>query len=244
MRIQRALARAGIASRRKAEELVAAGRVRVNDSVAQIGQVIDPTQDRLTIDGRVIDIAPREATWFALNKPAGTMSTRRDTRGRPTVFAFVPDVPGLTYVGRLDYDTEGLLLFTTDGTAAHALTHPSREVERVYEATVKGDVEAAARRAAKGVELEDGPVRLVSARARPAPAGHLSIFEVTLTEGRKREVRRLCKALGLYVQRLRRTRYGPITLGGLAEGEYRELTANERTSIAKLVEKETRGQTP
>jgi pseudouridine synthase len=245
MRIQRALARAGVASRRKAEDLVAAGRVRVNGAVAQIGQVVDPEHDRLTIDGREIAVVPREATWFALNKPAGTMSTRKDTRGRPTVFEYVPDVPGLTYVGRLDYDTEGLLLFTTDGTAAHELTHPSREVERVYEATVKGDTEAAVRRAVKGVELEDGPVRLVSARARRATRGDLSIFEVTLTEGRKREVRRLCKALGLYVQRLRRTRYGPVALGELPEAEYRELSAKERAAISKLVRSRgSRGQTP
>ena len=229
MRIQRALARAGIASRRKADALVQAGRVRVNDAVAQIGQIVDPTSDRLTIDGAAVDILPRDATWFALNKPAGTMTTKRDPRGRPTVFNFVPDVPGLTYVGRLDYDTEGLLLLTTDGDAAHALTHPSHEIERVYEATVTGDAKLAAQRAMQGVTLDDGPVELASAKARLE--GKEWIFEVTLTEGRKREVRRLCKALGLYVQRLRRTRYGPVRLGNLASGVYRELTAREREAI-------------
>lgn len=233
MRIQRALARAGVASRRKAEALVQAGRVRVNDAVAQVGQIVDPASDRLTIDGASVDIAPREATWFALNKPAGTMTTKRDTRGRSTVFSFVPDVPGLTYVGRLDYDTEGLLLFTTDGDAAHAMTHPSQQIERVYEATVTGDAAAAARRAMQGVTLDDGPVHLVSARARRD--GAQSIFEVTLTEGRKREVRRLCKALGLYVQRLRRTQYGPVRLGNLASGVYRELTPRERSAIHRAI---------
>jgi 23S rRNA pseudouridine2605 synthase len=236
MRIQRALARAGIASRRKVEALVQAGRVRVNDAVAQIGQTVDPEHDRLTIDGKTIDIAPRAATWFVLNKPAGTMTTKRDTRGRPTVFDYVPDVPGLTYVGRLDFDTEGLLLFTTDGTAAHSLTHPSREVERVYEATVTGDAPAAAKAAMKGVVLEDGPVSLVSARARRDAGSDNWIFEVVLTEGRKREVRRLCKAVGLYVQRLRRTRFGPIRLGELGPGSYRELSAREQAEIQRLVE--------
>jgi 23S rRNA pseudouridine2605 synthase len=229
MRIQRALARAGVASRRKADELVQAGRVRVNDALAQIGQLVDPASDRLTIDGAPVDIAPREAAWFVLNKPAGTMTTKRDPRGRPTVFSFVPDVPGLTYVGRLDLDTEGLLLLTTDGDAAHALTHPSHEIERVYEATVTGDAKLAAQRAMQGVTLDDGPVQLVSAKARREDAAW--IFEVTLTEGRKREVRRLCKALGLYVQRLRRTRYGPVRLGNLESGVYRDLTARERSAI-------------
>ncbi len=236
MRIQRALARAGIASRRKAEALVQAGRVRVNDAVAQIGQTVDPEHDRLTIDGKAIDIAPRAAIWFALNKPAGTMTTRRDPRGRPTVFEYLPDVPGLTYVGRLDLDTEGLLLLTTDGTAAHVLTHPSREVERVYEATVTGDAPAAAERALSGVTLEDGPGSLVSARARRGEGRENWIFEVVLTEGRKREVRRLCKGLGLYVQQLRRTRFGPIRLGDLTPGGYRELSAKEVAEIRRLVE--------
>ena len=236
MRIQRALARAGIASRRKAEALVQAGRVRVNDAVAQIGQTVDPEHDRLTIDGETIDIAPRAAIWFVLNKPAGTMTTRRDPQGRPTIFEYLPDVPGLTYVGRLDLDTEGLLLLTTDGSAAHALTHPSREVERVYEATVTGDAPAAAERAMKGVILEDGPVSLVSARARSTEGRENWIFEVVLTEGRKREVRRLCKALGLYVQRLRRTRFGPISLGDLPPGSYRALSPREQSALQHLVQ--------
>jgi 23S rRNA pseudouridine2605 synthase len=236
MRIQRALARAGIASRRKAEALVQAGRVCVNDAVAQIGQVIDPASDRLTVDGRPIDVRVGEPVWFVLNKPAATMTTRRDTKGRPTVFRYVPEVPGLTYVGRLDYDTEGLLLMTTDGSAAHALTHPSRAVQRVYEATVTGDAPRAVQQAMRGVTLEDGPVRLVSARARHETGSDRWLFEVTLTEGRKREVRRLCKALGLYVQRLRRTRFGPIQLADLPLGAYRGLTPRERAAIQALLE--------
>lgn len=240
MRIQRALARAGIASRRKADALVQAGRVRVNDVIATLGQVVDPASDRLTLDGRPVDIAPREAVWFLLNKPAGTMTTRRDTRGRHTVFSLVPDVPGLTYVGRLDYDTEGLMLLTTDGDAAHALAHPSQQIERVYEATVTGDAPRAAQQAKHAVMLEDGPVRVVAAYAR-RESDHW-IFEVTLTEGRKREVRRLCKALGLYVQRLRRTRFGPIQLGDLPTGAFRDLKRSELAAIQDIVARSREGR--
>ncbi|MGQ0538349.1 MAG: pseudouridine synthase [Gemmatimonadaceae bacterium] len=233
MRIQRALARAGVASRRKAEELIAAGRVRVNGETARTGQAVDASRDRLTIDGVAVDIAPRAAVWLALNKPAGTMTTRSDTRGRRTVFDLLPDIPGLTYVGRLDYDTEGLLLFTTDGDAAHLLTHPTSAIERVYEAVVTGDARSAARVAKRGVTLPDGPVRMTFARARPW--ADRWVFEVGLTEGRKREVRRLCKALRLVVHRLRRTRYGPVQLGLLAEGAHRTLTDREQAAILHAI---------
>ncbi|HJU66587.1 MAG TPA: S4 domain-containing protein, partial [Gemmatimonadaceae bacterium] len=127
MRIQRALARAGIASRRRAEELVAAGRVLVNGVPARLGQVVDAESDRLEVDGAPV-ARPQAEQWIVLNKPGGYVTTRSDPQGRRTVFELVPNVPGLTYVGRLDYLTEGLLLFTTDGRAAHALTHPSREI--------------------------------------------------------------------------------------------------------------------
>jgi 23S rRNA pseudouridine2605 synthase len=204
--------------------------VRVNGDVAQIGQIVNPERDRLTVDGRDVDIRPRTAIWYALNKPAGSMTTRSDPRGRPTVFDYVPDIAGLVYVGRLDLDTEGLLLMTTDGTLAHALTHPSSGVERVYEATVSGDLDAAVRRAMyEGVVLDDGPVQLIAVRG--LRRGSDQVFEVTLAEGRKREVRRLCKALGLFVQRLRRTRYGPIALGELAAGSYRELQPAEIAAL-------------
>src|SRR5687768_14648641 len=192
MRIQRALARAGIASRRAAEELVEAGRVTVNGTVATIGQVVDPVRDEIAVDGtRVAKSQPLErATWLVLNKPAGVLTTRKDPEGRRTVFDLVSDRPGLTYVGRLDYMTEGVLLLTTDGDAAHRLTHPSREVERTYLATVRGDAAAAARRALAGVELEDGPARASSAAARSLGRGRWAL-ELTITEGRTREVRRL-----------------------------------------------------
>lgn len=233
MRVQRALARAGIASRREADRLVAAGRVTINGAVAQTGQLCDPARDTIAIDGEKVVVAVRSTTWIVLHKPSGVMTTRADPQGRPTVFDLVDPVPGLVYVGRLDFLTEGLLLLTTDGTAAHALTHPSREVERTYVAIVRGDAAGAARIARGGVELEDGPVHPVDVRAEPLGERRWT-FEITLVDGRTREVRRLCESLGLTVERLVRTRYGPVELGELPPGESRPLTASERAIIEAL----------
>ncbi len=233
MRLQRALARAGVTSRRQAESLIVAGRVRVNGEVAHVGQVVDPATDRIEVDGRRIG-TPAPPRWLVLHKPPGVMTTRRDREGRPTVFDLVPAIPGLVYVGRLDYLTEGVLLFTNDGAAAHALTHPSREVERTYVAAVRGSVGAAVRQARRGVQLEDGLVvpRAVNASSR----GHgVWEFEITIAEGRNREVRRLCEALGLAVERLVRTRFGPVALGSLASRAHRPLTARELRAIKDLV---------
>lgn len=232
MRIQRALARAGVASRRAAEELVAAGRVRINGELASTGQSVDPATDKITVDGKPV-AAPTAVTWLVLNKPTGVMTTRADPRGRRTVFDLVEDAPGLTYVGRLDYMTEGVLLLTTDGDAAHKLTHPSSEVERTYVATVRGDGGAAAREAARGVELEDGLVMPRDVVARRIDRG-LWELELTIAEGRKREVRRMCRALGLVVERLVRTRFGPVKLGSLPSGKTRPLTAREGEIINAL----------
>lgn len=241
MRVHRALARAGIASRRKAEELVAAGRVTVNGAVATIGQSVDPEKDTILVDGKRVRLAS-VPIWMVLNKPAGYVTTRRDPRGRSTVFDLVEDRPGLTYVGRLDYMTEGVLLLTTDGTAANALTHPSSEIERTYIATVKGDASEAARAVLRGVELEDGIARAVAATVRPAPERRRSELELTLTEGRNHEVRRICDALGLEVERLVRTTFGPVRLGALPSGETRPLSRRESEFITAIVNQPPHGR--
>ncbi|HJP86809.1 MAG TPA: pseudouridine synthase [Gemmatimonadaceae bacterium] len=232
MRIQRALARAGVASRRAAEQLVSAGRVRINGAIASTGQSVDPERDSITVDGKPV-AAPSALTWLVLNKPPGVMTTKSDPEGRRTIFDFVTDVPGLTYVGRLDYMTEGVLLLTTDGDAAHKLTHPSNELERVYLVTVRGDGPAAAREAVKGVQLEDGLVVPRDVFARRIGRG-LWELELTIAEGKTREVRRLCEALGLGIERLVRTKFGPVKLGSLPSGKTRPLTAREGEIITAL----------
>lgn len=234
MRIQRALARAGIASRRRAEELVAAGRVHVNGAVAATGQSVDTDADSITVDGTPV-LQPVGFHWIVLNKPPGVLTTKSDPAGRRTVFDLVPPRPGLTYVGRLDYMTEGVLVLTTDGEAAHKLTHPSGEVERTYVATVRGDGPAAVRAGRNGVELEDGWMQPMDIAARNISRG-LWELEVTIGEGRTREIRRFCAALDLAVERLVRTRFGPVSLGKLPSGATRPLTGRERDIILAIAQ--------
>ncbi|HET7297001.1 MAG TPA: pseudouridine synthase [Gemmatimonadales bacterium] len=231
MRLQRALARAGVTSRRKAEDLIRAGRVRVDGAVATLGMSVDPGEQRVTVDGRAVRAGP--VTWLALNKPVGYVVTRGDPEGRRTVFQLLPSVPGLTYVGRLDVMTSGLLLFTTDGTAAHRLMHPRYAVPRTYWLRVHGGAEAGVRAAlARPPAIDGRPVRVVDFRVRPA--GSSLEIEMTLAEGRQRIVRRLAEALGLKVEWLHRVSYGPVRLGRLAEGKYRRLAPQEIDAIERL----------
>jgi 23S rRNA pseudouridine2605 synthase len=232
MRIQRALARAGVLSRRKAEELVSNGRVTVNGTLAQVGQTVDPERDVIKVDGERIG-APAPVEWFVLHKPAGVITSKNDPEGRKTVFDLVPPRPGLTYVGRLDFLTEGILLLTTDGAAAHRLTHPSREVERTYIASVLGEGDIAAEEARHGVELEDGIVTPKRIEAEKLGRGRWQL-KITISEGRNREVRRMCEAVGLEVDRLVRVKFGPVELGDLPVGQVRALTKSERAALDKL----------
>ena len=234
MRIQRALARAGVVSRRGADQAVADGRVQVNGTVALVGQVVDPARDVITLDGTPVKTHVTAHRWIVLHKPAAVMTTRKDPQQRTTVFDIIDDAPGLVYVGRLDFMTEGVLLLTTDGTAAHALTHPSREVERTYVATVRGDASAAAREARDGVQLDDGLVVPRDVQAYPLGSRRWA-FEITITEGKTHEVRRICDALGLEVERLVRTSFGPVKLGNLPSGEARALTNAERLVLEALL---------
>jgi 23S rRNA pseudouridine2605 synthase len=232
MRLQRALARAGVASRRKAEDLIRDGRVRVDGQVATIGSSVDPASQKITVDGRPVRAATR-TTWIALNKPLGYVVSRSDPEGRRTVFGLLPNVPGLTYVGRLDVMTSGLLLLTTDGAAAHRLMHPRYEVPRTYWLGVHGADVAEIRAAlARRIVIDGRAVRVVESRVRPVKR---SIeIEVTLAEGRQRIVRRMAEALGLKVEWLHRVAYGPVRLGKLPEGKWRELTRAEIGAIDRL----------
>jgi 23S rRNA pseudouridine2605 synthase len=231
MRLQRALARAGVTSRRKAEDLIRAGRVRVDGALATIGTSVDPARQKVTVGGQAV--RPVATTWLALNKPVGYVVSRNDPDGRQTVYDILPKLPGLTYVGRLDMMTSGLLLLTTDGTAAHRLTHPRFEVPRTYWLRAHG-MGTRALQAALGqpIVIDGRAVRTTRFRVRTVGRG--VEVELTLAEGRHRIVRRLAEALGLKVEWLHRVSYGPVRLGRLAEGRNRPLTPAEIRAIDRL----------
>jgi 23S rRNA pseudouridine2605 synthase len=231
MRLAKYLAHAGVASRRSAEELIAAGRVSVEGQTVTDPATAVGEDSRVALDGRLLE-GPEPRVCFALNKPLGVLSTARDTHGRPTVLELVPDSPLRLYpVGRLDADTSGLILLTNDGALANRLTHPSFEVPKTYRATLAGVAigEAALSALRAGVELEDG--RTAPARVRRVGAHEI---EITIHEGRNRQVRRMCAAVGHPVTALRRTGFGPLRLGRLAPGGHRRLTRAELQRLGAL----------
>jgi 23S rRNA pseudouridine2605 synthase len=220
MRLNAYLARAGVASRRGAEALIRAGRVRVNGEVAGLATFVEG-RDRVELDGRRVE--PEPLAYVLLHKPAGVVTTARDPQGRPTVVGLVEHERRVVPVGRLDADTTGALLLTNDGPLAHRLMHPRYEVDKVYEVDVEGEPsEEALEMLAKGVELDDGP----TAPARVRRIGP-SRVELTIHEGRKHQVKRMCEAVGHPVRRLHRSSYAGLTVDGLAPGAWRELRAGE-----------------
>jgi 23S rRNA pseudouridine2605 synthase len=233
MRLQRALARAGVASRRAAEDLIEGGRVRVDGKVATLGMKVDPDRQRITVAGKTI--VPVRRRWLAFHKPLGVVTTASDEEGRRTVFDLLPDHAGLNYVGRLDVMTTGLLLLTTDGEAVHRLTHPRYRIPRRYTALVHGRPTADVAKAVRERIMIDGrPVVVTDVRVRPGTEGR-SIVDVTLSEGRNRIVRRWCEAIGLKVDRLARLSYGPVRLGDLPAGRSRPLTPREEAALYSAI---------
>jgi 23S rRNA pseudouridine2605 synthase len=234
VRLQKFLSQAGVASRRASEQLITAGMVTVNDRVVtELGTKVDPDADRVTVRGERITPAPPE--WIALHKPVGFLSTRHDPRGGRTVYELLPErARGLFYVGRLDRDSEGLILFTNDGDAAQALLHPRNGVERIYRVEVEGSAPSKiADRLRRGVRLEDGIARAHRARVIGERNGR-STVDVSLLEGRKREVRRMFDLLGYPVVRLIRLQYGPVELADLPLGHWRALRQEEIEAIAAI----------
>ncbi|MES1259569.1 MAG: pseudouridine synthase [Gemmatimonadota bacterium] len=233
MRLQRFLARAGVASRRQAEELITSGKVKVDGKVAELGSSVDPAKSRVTVGRKVIKLAERR--WLAIHKPLGVVTTADDEQGRRTVFDLIPETNGLTYVGRLDVATTGLLLLTTDGEAVHRMTHPKYHIPRRYIALVHGvATEELAKRVASVVKVDNRPVVPQRASVKPGRDGR-SILEVTLIEGRNRIVRRWVEAMGAKVERLARVSYGPVRLDDLPVGKWRPLTPAEERAIYKAI---------
>lgn len=233
-RLQKLMANAGLASRRKAEEWIANGRVTINGEIAELGAQADPSKDRILVDGRPLPEA-EQLICLLLYKPVGYVTSLRDPQGRPVVTDLLSNVKGRVYpVGRLDLNTEGLLLLTNDGDLAWRLSHPSHEVSKTYLIRLQGGISPDARqKLEKGVQLEDGitaPAKVSQVRQ----SGSHAWLELTLHEGRNRQVRRMCEAVGCPVSRLKRIRYAFLDLENLRPGQYRELSHAEVARLKKL----------
>lgn len=231
MRLQKFLAHAGVASRRMAENLIVQGRVAVNGEVINEMGVIVTSNDRVTVDGKLVK-CEEERVYIMLHKPVGYVSSARDQFGRQTVLDLVADIDARLYpVGRLDYDTSGLLLLTNDGDLTYKLTHPKHEIEKVYEALILGvptDIEKKAFEA--GLKIEDYTTSAAKIKTKEI-INNKALVDITIHEGKNRQVRKMCEAIGHDVLTLKRISIGPIALGDLPEGKWRKLTISELNSL-------------
>lgn len=229
-RLQKLISAAGLCSRRAAEELLRQGRVQVNGETARLGQQADPETDRVTVDGQPL-AAEGQRVYLMLNKPRGYVTTLSDERGRPTAVELVRDCGQRVYpVGRLDMDSEGLLLLTNDGAWMQRLLHPSHEIEKEYHVTVTGPLTGAAQRLSAIRSLEGEPIR--PARVQELRRqGNEALLSVTIHEGKNRQIRRMCRQAGLAVKRLRRVREHTLLLGELPPGQWRHLTQQELRAL-------------
>lgn len=233
-RLQKLIAAAGLASRREAERWIDAGRVAVNGRIAGIGDRADVERDRIEVDGRPLRLEQAKV-YLLLNKPTGYVTTARDPQGRKVVADLVKDVKVRVFpVGRLDLNTEGLLLLTNDGDLAARLTHPRHQVNKTYLVRVRGSLKASSRRRLEeGVTLDDGPTAPAKV-SKVRSSGSHTWFELTISEGRNRQVRRMCEAVGHSVSRLKRVGLAFLLLEGVPVGQYRHLTAGEVKRLKKL----------
>ena len=227
VRLQKFLAESGVASRRKSEELIDQGKVKVNGKVAMIGDKIDPKKDTVTVSGKKI-VKTKTFTYIVLHKPRGFITTMSDEKDRKCVAELIKDVDGRVYpVGRLDKDSEGMLLFTNDGAFANAMTHPTKHVPKTYRVTVRPSIsEEQITALTQGVIIEDRKTAPAEVRVITKEEGRV-VLEIILYEGRNRQIRKMCEEVGLEVARLKRTQIGSIKLGMLKQGAWRHLTEDE-----------------
>lgn len=227
IRLQKFMAESGVASRRKSEELIAAGKVKVNGRVATVGDKVDPKHDKVTVGGKKI-VAQKGNIYIMLNKPRGFITTMSDEMDRKCVAELITDIPERVYpVGRLDRESEGLLILTNDGEFANALTHPSKHVPKTYRVTIRPTFSKEQREALEnGVEIDGQMTLPAEVRVIEKQEGRV-VIELTIYEGRNRQIRKMCESLGLEVARLKRTKVGSLKLGMLKQGDYRELTQDE-----------------
>lgn len=246
VRVQKLIAESGLCSRRKAEELIAGGKVTINGRTCSLGDKADPHADIIAVNGKRIGGAPREKRYIMLNKPRGYITSMSDEQGRRIAAELLDGVEErVVPVGRLDRNSEGLLLFTNDGEFANEITHPSRHVSKTYRVTIDGKVsEEQIMRLTSGVELDDGKVTLPCGVEVLVEQPERTVLRITIKQGLNRQIRRMCAAVGLQVGRLRRTAIGGVKLGMLKTGEWRDLTKDElrilRAAIGKSPKQNTR----